>query len=135
MTDTLTDAPAEPIVADEDFLTIDVCNRMAVVLAKAAAASPLRGYRAAWLAEVDEWQRAASDLQTAQQLADDAYVMFAGAVMPGQHVYFGERGFLRFTRIAQGGSLQLEDINDPRPCYLAVRSPQSPVLVRKEARW
>lgn len=132
MTDTATDAPAEPIVADEDFLTVDVCNRMAIVWAKAASAFPLRGPRSHALEQMAEWERAAADLQTA---GDEGYLVFAGALTPGQHVNFGDRGWLRFVRHTQNSSLQLEHFEDPRPVYLSVLSPTSPVLVQKVARW
>ena len=56
----MTDTTSEPVAADEDYLTVDVCERMAVVWAKAASAFPLRGPRAAALEQVDEWQRAAA---------------------------------------------------------------------------
>lgn len=127
MTDTAT-VPAEPVVADEDFLTIDVCNRMAIIYWKAAEASPLRGPRAQFLEQADEWQRAASDLEVA---GDDGYIMFAGAIAPGQRVNFGEAGWCRVVRHTNNSSLQLEVFDDPRPAYLAVLGPQSPVLVRK----
>ena len=132
MTDTATDAPAEPIVADEDFLTVDVCNRMAIVWAKAASAFPLRGPRSHALEQMAEWERAAADLQTA---GDEGYLVFAGALTPGQHVNFGDRGWLRFVRHTQNSSLQLEDFEDPRPVYLSVLSPTSPVLVQKVGTW
>ena len=132
MTDTLTDAPAEPIVADEDFLTVQVCERMAIVWAKAASAFPLRGPRSHALEQADEWHRAGRDLDAA---GDEGYLVFAGALTPGQHVNFGDRGWLRFVRHTQNSSLQLEDFEDPRPVYLSVLSPTSPVLVQKVARW
>lgn len=129
MTDTATTNGTEPVVADEDYLTVAVCQRMAIVFAKAASAFPLRGHRAAALEQVDEWQRAASDLESA---AGEGYIVLAGAVMPGQRVQFGERGWCRFVRHTQNSSLQLEVWDDPRPVYLSVLGPQSPVLVKKE---
>lgn len=133
MTDTATEpTQAEPITADEDFLTVDVCKRMAIVWAKAASAFPLRGPRAAALEQMAEWERAAADLHGA---GDEGYLMFAGALTPGQRVQFGERGWLRFVRHTQNASLQLEDFEDPRPVYLSVLGPSSPVLVQKAGAW
>lgn len=131
MTDTTTTngTATEPVVADEDYLTVPVCQRMAIVFAKAASAFPLRGHRAAALEQMDEWQRAASDLESS---AGEGYICFAGSVMPGQRVQFGERGWCRFVRHTQNSSLQLEVWDDPRPVYLGVLGPASPVLVKKE---
>lgn len=133
----MTDTTTEPQAADtgaayEDFLTVDVCRRMAIVWAKAAAAFPLRGPRAAALEQMTEWERAGSDLTTA---SDDGYLVFAGALTPGQRVQFGDRGWLRFVRHTQNSSLQLEDVDDPRPVYLSVLGPSSPVLVQKVGAW
>lgn len=131
MTSTDTAAP-ELVQADEDFLTVDVCRRMAIVWAKAASAFPLRGPRAAALEQMAEWERAGSDLATA---GDEGYLAFAGALTPGQRVQFGDRGWLRFVRHTQNASLQLEDFEDPRPVYLSVLGPGSPVLVQKVGAW
>lgn len=136
MTDTQTEPTAngttpDPVVADEDFLTVDVCNRVAIIFHKAAAGSPIRGLRAELLERADEWQWAAGLLEDAQ---DEGYVMFAGAVSPGQRVHFGERGWLKFVRHTANSSLQLDDPMDTRPVYLSVWGPQSPVLVKKTTR-
>lgn len=130
MTDTATTngTTTDPVVANEDNLTVAVCERMAVVLAKAAAGVPLRGHRAAFLEQMNEWRRAAMDLEGA---GDEGYIAFAGAIMPGQRVQFGERGWLKFVRHTTNSSLQLDDPMDSRPVYLSVWSMASPVLVQK----
>lgn len=111
-------------------MTPDDADTQGDVLLAAAEASPIAQLK--WhLREVGrEWKEAASDAELA---GADVEITLAGSLMPGMAVLFlgdGRDGFHRFRRIAQGGSLQLDDAETGRPIYVNLLSKSSPVVVR-----